>query len=164
MSPPGGAAVLDALDVHWMQQALALARQGQYSTRPNPAVGCVIVKDGLVLGRGWTQPGGRPHAETEALAALAARLTGTPLVVSHATAETDAAFAARLPELARSADFLRTLAPPPAAVLRAAHEAGLNWIDAPFSPDGRSELTRWLREQSVTETRHRYGNVLDRRR
>ncbi|HSV30358.1 MAG TPA: bifunctional diaminohydroxyphosphoribosylaminopyrimidine deaminase/5-amino-6-(5-phosphoribosylamino)uracil reductase RibD, partial [Candidatus Omnitrophota bacterium] len=35
---------------------------------PNPAVGCVIVKDGRVVGRGWTQPGGRPHAETEALA------------------------------------------------------------------------------------------------
>ncbi len=104
-----------------------------------------------------------PDGKIEALAAQASRLTGTPLVVSHATAEPDAEFAARLPELARRADFLRTLAPPPAAVLRAAHGAGLNWIDAPFAPDGRTELTRWLREQSVTETRHRYGNVLDRR-
>ena len=34
---------------------------------PNPAVGCVLVKDGRVVGRGWTQPGGRPHAEAEAL-------------------------------------------------------------------------------------------------
>jgi diaminohydroxyphosphoribosylaminopyrimidine deaminase/5-amino-6-(5-phosphoribosylamino)uracil reductase len=50
-----------------MNAALALARRGLGRTWPNPAVGCVIVKDGRVLGRGWTQPGGRPHAETEAL-------------------------------------------------------------------------------------------------
>jgi diaminohydroxyphosphoribosylaminopyrimidine deaminase/5-amino-6-(5-phosphoribosylamino)uracil reductase len=51
-----------------MQAALALARRGLGNVWPNPAVGCVIVKDGVVVGRGWTQPGGRPHAETEALA------------------------------------------------------------------------------------------------
>ena len=51
-----------------MDAALALARRGLGNTWPNPAVGCVIVKDGIVVGRGWTQPGGRPHAETEALA------------------------------------------------------------------------------------------------
>ena len=47
--------------------ALALGRRGLGRTWPNPAVGAVIVKDGVVVGRGWTQPGGRPHAETEAL-------------------------------------------------------------------------------------------------
>ena len=47
--------------------ALELARRGLGRVWPNPAVGCVIVKDGRVVGRGWTQPGGRPHAETEAL-------------------------------------------------------------------------------------------------
>lgn len=51
-----------------MRAALALARRGLGTTWPNPAVGCVIVKDGRVVGRGWTQPGGRPHAEAEALA------------------------------------------------------------------------------------------------
>jgi diaminohydroxyphosphoribosylaminopyrimidine deaminase / 5-amino-6-(5-phosphoribosylamino)uracil reductase len=51
-----------------MQAALALARRGLGNVWPNPAVGCVIVKDGRVVGRGWTQPGGRPHAESEALA------------------------------------------------------------------------------------------------
>ena len=51
-----------------MQAALALARRGLGNTWPNPAVGCVIVRDGRVVGRGWTQPGGRPHAEAEALA------------------------------------------------------------------------------------------------
>lgn len=50
-----------------MQMALALARRGLGQVWPNPAVGCVVVQDGRVVGRGWTQPGGRPHAETEAL-------------------------------------------------------------------------------------------------
>ena len=51
-----------------MSLALALGRRGQGRTAPNPAVGCVIVKDNRIVGRGWTKPGGRPHAETEALA------------------------------------------------------------------------------------------------
>lgn len=51
-----------------MDHALALAARGLGNTWPNPAVGCVIVKAGRILGRGWTQPGGRPHAETMALA------------------------------------------------------------------------------------------------
>lgn len=50
-----------------MRAALALAQRGLGNAWPNPAVGCVLVKDGRVIGRGWTQPGGRPHAETEAL-------------------------------------------------------------------------------------------------
>ncbi len=55
-------------DAGMMCAALTLARRGLGRVWPNPTVGCVIVKDGIVLGRGWTQPGGRPHAETEALA------------------------------------------------------------------------------------------------
>jgi len=54
-------------DAAHMQAALALARRGLGRTWPNPAVGCILVKDGRVVGRGWTQRGGRPHAETEAL-------------------------------------------------------------------------------------------------
>ena len=50
-----------------MRLALSLGRRGQGNAAPNPAVGCVIVRDGRIIGRGWTQPGGRPHAETEAL-------------------------------------------------------------------------------------------------
>jgi diaminohydroxyphosphoribosylaminopyrimidine deaminase/5-amino-6-(5-phosphoribosylamino)uracil reductase len=50
-----------------MALALTLARRGLGRVWPNPAVGCVIVKDGRIVGRGWTQDGGRPHAETEAL-------------------------------------------------------------------------------------------------
>ena len=54
-------------DRRFMQLALALGRRGQGRTWPNPAVGAVIVKDGVIVGRGWTQPGGRPHGEPEAL-------------------------------------------------------------------------------------------------
>lgn len=55
-------------DWRFMGAALALASRGAGTTFPNPSVGCVIVKDGRVVGRGWTQPGGRPHAEAMALA------------------------------------------------------------------------------------------------
>ncbi len=51
-----------------MAAALALGRRTRGRTAPNPNVGCVIVGDGRVVGRGWTQPGGRPHAEAVALA------------------------------------------------------------------------------------------------
>ncbi len=51
-----------------MRAALALARRGLGTTWPNPSVGCVVVREGRVVGRGLTQPGGRPHAETQALA------------------------------------------------------------------------------------------------
>ena len=51
-----------------MGAALALAERGRGRTAPNPNVGCIIVRHGIVIGRGWTQPGGRPHAEAMALA------------------------------------------------------------------------------------------------
>jgi diaminohydroxyphosphoribosylaminopyrimidine deaminase/5-amino-6-(5-phosphoribosylamino)uracil reductase len=56
-----------AADAEFMGAALALAARTLGDTWPNPAVGCVIVKNGIVVGRGWTHSGGRPHAETEAL-------------------------------------------------------------------------------------------------
>ena len=54
-------------DADWMAAALALSERGRGRTAPNPNVGCVIVAQGRVIGRGWTQPGGRPHAEAMAL-------------------------------------------------------------------------------------------------
>lgn len=62
-----GTALAQNDDVRFMTLALALGRRGLGRTWPNPAVGAVIVKDGVIVGRGWTQPGGRPHAEAEAL-------------------------------------------------------------------------------------------------
>ena len=55
-------------DARFMTTALALGRRGLGRCWPNPAVGCVIVAAGRIVGRGWTQPGGRPHAEVVALA------------------------------------------------------------------------------------------------
>jgi diaminohydroxyphosphoribosylaminopyrimidine deaminase / 5-amino-6-(5-phosphoribosylamino)uracil reductase len=63
-------------DERWMRLALGLAARGLGRVWPNPAVGCVIVREGLVVGRGWTQPGGRPHAETVALAQAGAAAAG----------------------------------------------------------------------------------------
>lgn len=57
----------EATDRRFMALALRLAARGLGAVAPNPAVGCVLVREGRILGRGWTQPGGRPHAETEAL-------------------------------------------------------------------------------------------------
>ncbi|WP_313328548.1 bifunctional diaminohydroxyphosphoribosylaminopyrimidine deaminase/5-amino-6-(5-phosphoribosylamino)uracil reductase RibD, partial [Stutzerimonas balearica] len=54
-------------DQAWMARALQLARQGLYSTHPNPRVGCVIVKDGQQVGEGWHLRAGEPHAEVHAL-------------------------------------------------------------------------------------------------
>jgi len=65
-----------------MRAALTLAARGLGRVAPNPAVGCVIVKDGRVVGRGWTQPGGRPHAETEALRQAGRAAAGATVYVT----------------------------------------------------------------------------------
>lgn len=69
-------------DARWMGAALALAARGRGRTAPNPPVGCVIVRDGRVVGRGWTQPGGRPHAEAMALAAAGEAARGATAYVT----------------------------------------------------------------------------------
>ena len=69
-------------DERFMALALALGRRGLGRTWPNPAVGAVIVKDGVIVGRGWTQAGGRPHAEVEALRRAEAKARGATLYVT----------------------------------------------------------------------------------
>ncbi|MBR0894780.1 bifunctional diaminohydroxyphosphoribosylaminopyrimidine deaminase/5-amino-6-(5-phosphoribosylamino)uracil reductase RibD [Bradyrhizobium tropiciagri] len=71
-----------AADLRFMQLALALGRRGLGRTWPNPAVGAVIVKDSVIVGRGWTQPGGRPHAEVEALRRAGEAARGATLYVT----------------------------------------------------------------------------------
>lgn len=71
-----------AADQRFMALALALGRRGQGRTWPNPAVGAVVVKDGVIVGRGWTQPGGRPHAEPEALKRAGEAARGATLYVT----------------------------------------------------------------------------------
>ena len=65
-----------------MGAALALSERGRGLTAPNPNVGCVIVNQGRVVGRGWTQPGGRPHAEAMALAQAGAQSRGATCYVT----------------------------------------------------------------------------------
>jgi diaminohydroxyphosphoribosylaminopyrimidine deaminase / 5-amino-6-(5-phosphoribosylamino)uracil reductase len=65
-----------------MALALSLGRRGLGRTWPNPAVGAVIVRDGVIVGRGWTQPGGRPHAEVEALRRAGQAARGATLYVT----------------------------------------------------------------------------------
>src|SRR6266702_4223529 len=69
-------------DLQAMRAALALARRGLGNVWPNPAVGCVTVKESRIIGRGWTQPGGRPHAETEALFRAGAAAQGATAYVT----------------------------------------------------------------------------------
>jgi len=70
-------------DINHMRTALALAKRGLGIVAPNPAVGCVIVKgDGQVAGRGWTQIGGRPHAENEAIRRAGAQCNGATAYVT----------------------------------------------------------------------------------
>lgn len=69
-------------DRRFMALALSLGRRGLGRTWPNPAVGCVIVKQGRIVGRGWTQPGGRPHGETQALAQAGAAARGADVYVT----------------------------------------------------------------------------------
>src|ERR1700737_331392 len=70
------------VDRRFMRLALTLGRRGQGRTWPNPAVGAVVVKDGVIVARGWTQPGGPPHAEPEALKRAGEAARGATLYVT----------------------------------------------------------------------------------
>ena len=69
-------------DADWMANAIALSQRGRPVSAPNPNVGCLIVKQGKVLARGWTQRGGRPHAEAIALAAAGEAARGATAYVT----------------------------------------------------------------------------------
>jgi len=84
-------------DARWMAAAVALGQRGCGRTAPNPAVGCIIVRDGIVIGRGWTHPGGRPHAEAMALAQAGPAAAGATV---YATLEPCAHVSARGPACA----------------------------------------------------------------
>ena len=75
-------ASFSADDVRHMTRALELARRGLYTTDPNPRVGCVLVKDGAVVGEGWHERAGGPHAEAAALTAAGATAKGSTAYVT----------------------------------------------------------------------------------
>ena len=70
------------LDAHYMARAIELARKGLYTTHPNPRVGCVIVRDGQIVGEGWHVRAGEPHAEVHALRAAGALARGATAYVT----------------------------------------------------------------------------------
>ena len=70
------------IDARWMRAAVAMAESGLGTTAPNPSVGAVLVRDGVERARAVTQPGGRPHAETEALRMAGAGARGATLYVT----------------------------------------------------------------------------------
>src|SRR5512138_963237 len=69
-------------DPIFMRRALALAERGLYTTSPNPRVGCVLVKDGRVIGEGWHERAGEPHAEVHALRAACEAARGATAYVT----------------------------------------------------------------------------------
>lgn len=73
---------MNPADARWLAAAASLAERARPMSRPNPAVGAIIVKGGYVLGHGWTQPGGRPHAEAVALARAGEAARGATLYVT----------------------------------------------------------------------------------
>ena len=73
---------MSELDRRFMRLAIGLGARGLGAVWPNPAVGCVIVRDGAIAGRGWTQPGGRPHAEVRALEQAGTSARGATAYVS----------------------------------------------------------------------------------
>ena len=86
-------------DRRWMAAAVAFAVRGRGRTAPNPNVGCVLVRDTQVVGRGWTQPGGRPHAEAMALAQAGTAARGA---TAYVTLEPCAHVSGRGPDCATS--------------------------------------------------------------
>ena len=74
--------MFSAADHAHMTRALELAARGLFTTAPNPRVGCVVVRDGEVVGEGWHRRAGEPHAEVHAVRAAGARARGATVYVS----------------------------------------------------------------------------------
>lgn len=133
-------------DVAHMRVALALARRGIGYTWPNPAVGCVVVKDGRVVGRAVTAPGGRPHAETLALGRADAAARGATAYVTlepcchwgRTPPCTDALIAAGIARVViGTRDPDRRVDGAGIARLRA---AGIEVVDGVLEPDARETI------------------------
>ncbi|HLP97747.1 MAG TPA: bifunctional diaminohydroxyphosphoribosylaminopyrimidine deaminase/5-amino-6-(5-phosphoribosylamino)uracil reductase RibD [Sideroxyarcus sp.] len=73
---------MNAADSQWMAHALRLAERGLYTTSPNPRVGCVLVKEGKIVGEGWHERAGGPHAEAHALRAAGESARGATAYVT----------------------------------------------------------------------------------
>lgn len=142
-------------DARLMAAALALARRGRGRTGANPNVGCLLVKDGLVVGRGWTQDGGRPHAEAYALAEAGERAHGA---TAYVTLEPCAHESRRGPAcadtligagIARCAVAMTDPDPRTAGRgIAALKAAGIDVSEGLLEPEARQELTGFTRRLS----------------
>ena len=99
-----------ATDHDWLDAAAAIAARGRPLSHPNPAVGAVIVRDGRVIGRGWTWPSGRPHAEAGALAQAGDAARGATAYVTLEPCAHDSARGPACAALLRDAGVARVVA------------------------------------------------------
>src|ERR1039458_5890983 len=146
-------------DARCMALAFTLGRRGLGNTWPNPAVGAVIVKDNVIVGRGWTQSGGRPHAEVEALrhakkAAQGATMYVTLEPCSHQGKTPPCADAIVKAGIARVVSALEDPNPEVAGQgherLRAKGitvEIGLGAIHQSLKPDGKLVVVEYYKRQ-----------------
>lgn len=119
-------------DARFMRAAIALSLRGLGRTAPNPNVGCLIVRDDVVVGRGWTHPGGRPHAEALALAQAEGMTAGATAYVTLEPCFHLSPRGPRCVELLERAGIERV-------------------VIAAQDPDPRTngQSVQWLREQSI---------------
>ena len=134
-----------------MAAALSLAERGVGRTGQNPSVGCIIVKNGIVVGRGWTQAGGRPHAEAMALAQAGAHAQGSTIYV---TLEPCAHVSPRGPSCAQllcqaapAKVVIALLDPDPRTAgdgMKALHASGIELLTDVMPSQARSSLAGYL--------------------
>jgi diaminohydroxyphosphoribosylaminopyrimidine deaminase/5-amino-6-(5-phosphoribosylamino)uracil reductase len=143
-------------DTRWMAAALSLSERARGRSTPNPNVGCVIVADGRVIGRGWTQPGGRPHAEAMALEQAGGDAAGA---TAYVTLEPCAHASARGPACA---DLLVTAGPARVVAaltdpdVRTAGEGfrrlravGIDVVEGVAAPDAAAAMAGWLTRKAL---------------
>lgn len=145
-------------DARWMQAALALAARSPVLAAPNPCIGCVIVRDGVVVGRGVTANGGRPHAEAAALEQAGAAATGA---TAYVTLEPCAHLSARGPscaDLLAAARLARVVIalgdPDPRTAgggIRRLRDAGIVVDEAVASDAAAQQLAGYLRQKPASK-------------
>lgn len=143
-------------DADWMAVAIALSRRGRPVSAPNPNVGCLIVNDGKIVGRGWTQAGGRPHAEAVALAAAGKMARGATAYVTlepcaHASPRgpccTDALIAAGVARVVVAAQD-----PDPRTDgqgIARLRDAGIEVATGVLAPEARTAMAPWWVRQTA---------------
>lgn len=139
-----------------MAAAIALSLRGRPASAPNPNVGCILVRDGAVVARGWTQPGGRPHAEAAALAAAGSATDGATAYVTlepcaHASPRgpccTDALIAAGVARVVIAAQD-----PDPrtdGAGIARLHAAGIAVETGVLAAEARAAMAYWWTRRAI---------------